>query len=71
MAAAVGEIGETCRHITQELERTWREAQWAHNNMYTMFLGLRDKLMNFWNNCPMYVEKVENSYNVLEEVPEE
>lgn len=71
MAAAVGEIGETCRHITQELERTWWEAQWAHNNMYAMFLGLRDKLMNFWNNCPMYVEKVENSYNVLEEVPEE
>jgi hypothetical protein len=74
MAGALGEIGESRRHIVQELERareemeiTRREARRASDNMYTMALDLSNQLTHFWDLCPVYVERVTRPVEVYEE----
>jgi hypothetical protein len=71
MAGAVGEIMEAHRHITWELERMQFKAQWVNDNMYAAGLEIWDRLMNFWNTCPLNIERVWRGGNWLEEVPEE
>ena len=74
MAGALGEIGESRRHIMWELERAWEEmeimrceAQWASDNMYTVALDLSNQLAHFWDLHPVYVERVTRLAEVHEE----
>jgi hypothetical protein len=74
MAGALGEIGESRRHIMQELERAWEEmeimwceARRASDNMYAMALDLSNQLTHFWDLCPVYVERVTRLAEVHEE----
>ena len=74
MAGALGEIGESRRHIMRELERAWeemeitrREARWASDNMYAVALDLSNQLAHFWDLHLVYVERVTRLAEVHEE----
>jgi len=78
MAGALGEIGESRRHIVWELERVWEElemtrhkAQWASDNMYAAALELMNQLATFWDLHQVYVERVMRPVEVQEEHGEE
>jgi hypothetical protein len=74
MAGALGEIGESRRHIVLELERareemeiTRREARRASDNMYAVALDLTNQLAHFWDLRPVYVERMTRPAEVYEE----